>query len=126
VFCFLSTRQRSRRWIAALVLVTGWLVPLAVPHAADDDRACVVRPDDDGSTSQLSSPGASQQPDHCLVCHAARSFRSAQPETCRIVVRLSSESLVVTSGDDFRHKSSHDRLPARAPPAETQVVVSNC
>lgn len=116
----MSFQNRSKRWIAALVLVTGWLVPVAVPHGADDDWACVATRGQAGEpASELSAPVALQQPDHCLVCHAARSFRSAQPETGRVVVRLSSEPFVDISADGFRRKAAHDRLPARAPPAET-------
>ena len=119
-----SLRNRSTRWVAALVLVTGWLAPIAVPHGADDDWACVARRGQAGEPgSELSSPGTLQQPDHCLVCHAARSFRSAQPETGRVVVRLSSELFVEPSADGFRRKAADDRLPARAPPAEIEIAV---
>jgi hypothetical protein len=111
--------------IAALVLLTGWVVPVAVPHAADDDRACVVR-QEGAESAQLGSAGAQQQPDHCLVCHAARSFRSAQHETGRIVVRLSSGLLIDTPADGFGRSSASDRLPARAPPAGTPLLVPNC
>ena len=117
-----SSRRRSSQWIAALVLVTGWLTPIVVPHANDDDQACViVRAAGVDGASHLTAAGALPQPDHCLVCHAARSFRSAQPETARVVVRLSPGLFVESFADGVRRTAAQNRLPARAPPVETPI-----
>lgn len=121
-----SARKRSKQWIAALVLVTGWLAPIAVPHAYDDDLACVAGPARDDQTPRLNASSAQQKPDHCLVCHAARSFRSAQPDTGRVAVRHSPELFVEAPADGVRRTAAYDRLPARAPPAHTRILVHDC
>ncbi|MBA3886403.1 MAG: hypothetical protein H0X67_11825, partial [Acidobacteria bacterium] len=39
---FRTHHRRALRVLALLLLVTGWGVPLAFPHLADDDLLCAV------------------------------------------------------------------------------------
>ena len=114
---FTRYRQLSR-WLAALVLVTGWVVPLAVPHYADDDPICFapLSAGDTGS-GRIDKPGAASQPGHCLVCHTARSFRSVLDSAAHGSVQLAAVGVLVTPAGLPQHTAVFDRGPARAPPS---------
>lgn len=107
--------------MAALVLVTCWLVPLAFPHDAGDDPLCVPELASKG-TDQIGGATNSRQPDHCVVCHTARSFRSAVNETARIPVWLTAGLLIDQPVEPFRRGPAFYRLPARAPPVTTVPI----
>ena len=117
-----QTHRRASRWLALLVLVTGWLVPLALPHAAGDDPICVPGLASEDVTDQIDVATTAQQPDHCIVCHTARSFRSALSGTARAAVWLTAGVLIDTPADSSRRGPIFGRLPARAPPVATTLV----
>jgi len=114
---FLRHRHVSR-WLAALILVTGWVVPLALPHYADDDPICVAAPSTDkADPGRVDKPGSVSQPDHCAVCHAARSFRSALHSAASGPVQRAAIGVVDLRIESPRRGPAFNRVPARAPPA---------
>jgi mono/diheme cytochrome c family protein len=118
VLSHLARSHRIVRWLAALLLVTGWGVPLALPHYADDDAICAVaRATDHADPGRIGKLNASSPPDHCAVCHAARTFRSVLRSAASAGVQLAVVGRVEPSFGAPRHALVFDRVPARAPPA---------
>jgi hypothetical protein len=117
------TRYRRYRALsqalAALLLVTGWGAPLAIPHSWGDDPICVlVQRGDSSDTSRIGGVVVSAaQPEHCVVCHTARSFRSAPTSGGRLSVATTTGLVLDTPAGYVRRAPAFDRLPARAPPA---------
>ena len=105
------------RALALLLLVTGWGVPLAFPHLAEDDLLCALGEAADGrGDARLEGHGPDGPADHCAVCHSLRSFRTAGlyaqlASTVMVSARLS--PVIDTAG---RTGVVDHRLPARAPP----------
>ena len=104
------------------MLVTSWLVPLSFPHAAGDDPFCVPGSGSDATSDVVDGATNARQPDHCVVCHTARTFRSAFDETARIPIWLTAGLLVDLPVEPFRSGPTFYRLPARAPPVAPVLV----
>jgi hypothetical protein len=104
------------RQLAALALVAGWLVPLAVPHGPGDDPICVVGLTGESTPGRVDAPAVSSGPEHCLVCHLARTFRSTLTGGDRVALWLVPGQLVPSSSNRSRRGPDVDRLAARAPP----------
>jgi hypothetical protein len=118
VIAFFRRDRSPARQAAIALLVLGWLCPLVLPHAADDDRLCLAAAM--GSTGEGSRVGVAvspQQPDHCAICHTARSLRTASLTDVGRANVLVPQRLVDAPIDVLLHTPAHDRLPARAPPA---------
>jgi hypothetical protein len=101
-----------------MLLVTSLLVPLAVPHPADNDALCVdFGWSSDPRSDRVGPAGSIQPPEHCAVCHTLRSYRTALADIGRAGVVLTCGRAI----DDMIARShrapAFDRLPARAPPA---------
>jgi hypothetical protein len=96
----------------------AWLAPLVAPHAAGDDLLCAPLAARDAAPSlRPTTTHADQQPHHCVICHSARSHRTALSD-------LGPASVVLTPGHELApivtacHRTpALDGLPARAPPA---------
>lgn len=110
------------RQLAALALLAGWLAPLAVPHRADDDPICVVGLTGEQTPGRVEAPAVSGGPDHCLVCHLARTFRSTLAVGERGALWLVPGQFVSGSPNLSRRGPDVDRLPARAPPASSFLL----
>jgi hypothetical protein len=106
--------RRVSRWVAILVLVTGWAVPLALPHLANDDLCEVT---DSSRPSQLKAWDGKSAPAHCVICHAARTFGSSLVEAKPVLIGLLPGNVLAVSRETFHDATSFDRLPARAPPS---------
>jgi hypothetical protein len=118
--------HRRTRHTAATLVVS--LVALGIPHSDDPnhDADCVIGAFvmHDASAHRLTAKDSdgSNHSNHCLACHAARSFRpraqlryAAAPVSTRtIVVHLT----IVTASSAGPHK----RPPLRAPPASPRTV----
>jgi hypothetical protein len=109
--------RRVSRLLSALVLVAGWAVPLALPHYADDDPICVRAQTGKDDSGRFEEPKAASQPNHCAICHSARSFRSAVHTADRGGVQLAAIDGVVSPIRFPQRAPEFDRIPARAPPA---------
>jgi mono/diheme cytochrome c family protein len=73
----LLPKHRSvSQWLAAVLLVTGWLAPLSVAHTAADD---VLRAtSEDGAAlgqPRMTVGGAEHHPGHCVICHTIASLK---------------------------------------------------
>jgi mono/diheme cytochrome c family protein len=114
---YLRRRRSFSQWAAAVLLLAGWLVPLSVPHTADDDLLCVAGDGVAGASQAWLMPGGIvKHPGHCVICHAARTFRSSLTESGPVVTTLSTCQSVEALDRPARRPSTFDRLPARAPP----------
>jgi hypothetical protein len=102
--------------VALLLIVSGWLVPLAFPHAGEDDRACAVSFDGTDTPGQLDGAVATPPGDHCLACHSARTFRSALSGDGRVALWLEPGFRVGDRQFQSPVRPSVERIPARAPP----------
>jgi hypothetical protein len=103
------------RWLAIILLVVGWVVPLALPHLSNDDLLCADITES-GRPAQLKAWGGERAPAHCVICHAARIFRSSLAEAKPVPIGLLSENVLVLPSESFHDASTFDRLAARAPP----------
>ena len=108
---------RVVRRLAAVVVLIGWMTPLAVPHKAGDDPVCVVGLSSEETPDRLSRPSVASTPEHCLVCHLARSFRSTLTGGERVALWLVAGQVVPAWSDESRRDHDVDQLPARTPPA---------
>lgn len=116
----LSRFRRHRgfwRAIAILLVATGWATPLVVPHSSGDDPICLVATSSEAESRIGGFTAAAPQPEHCVVCHVARSFRSAAAASGRLIVAITPGQLLEFPSDRFGGAPSLVRLPARAPPA---------
>jgi hypothetical protein len=109
--------QSIARWIAVTLLVTGWLVPMTLPHSAADDRLCfpfegLVG----GADSHLVPDVGSERPTHCAICHAIRSFRTTLIDSGPVAIALALGPTLTAPADVPHRALTFDRLPARAPP----------
>ena len=105
------------QWLAVILLVTGWLVPMTVPHSAADDQLCaVVEGVIRGDQPSLVADSGVQHPGHCAVCHAIRSFRTSLTDSGPAALSLALGATVTAPTDTSQRSPSSDRLPARAPP----------
>jgi hypothetical protein len=103
--------------MAALVLL-AWLAPLVAPHAAGDDPFCAPLASGDESASLRAAADDPHQPsDHCVICHTARSHRTALSNlgSCPVALVAGLELAPVAAG--WHRTPALDSLPARAPPA---------
>lgn len=105
------------QWLAVILLVTGWLVPMTVPHSAADDQLCAVFEGlTRGDHPSLVADSGVQHPGHCAVCHAIRSFRTTLTDSGPAATALTLGAIVSTPADTSHRSLSSERLPARAPP----------
>ena len=111
---------RLRRWsrIVAFVLLAVSVRPF---HAAADDPGCAwsdaVSTRDGGSAlAKANEPPAGTQ-DHCAVCHWTRLLRSPLTGTGLTFAASPATTAFQSSGPGDYVASTHDHLPARAPPA---------
>ena len=111
---------RLRRWsrVVAFVLLAVSVRPF---HAASDDPGCAwpetVSTRDGGSVlAKASEPSAGTQ-DHCAVCHWSRLLRSPLTGTGLTFAASQATAALQSSGPGDYVASTHDHLPARAPPA---------
>jgi hypothetical protein len=110
---------RARAWIrtlAAALLVAAWVCPLLVPHAGDDDRLCVPLTREAADASTVAPASSVQQPEHCAICHTARSFRAALLAVAGGVDTLAAQPVVGDPEHRPLRALGQDRLPARGPP----------
>ena len=105
-----------RRWVAILLLVTGWGIPLSLPHGSDDDLLCGLADAAAPLQSRFDEPTSQTPPDHCVVCHATRTFRSSITGDRPVITGLLPGHVLAVSGSQFSDASDVQRLPARAPP----------
>jgi hypothetical protein len=104
-------------WLAALVLL-AWLTPIAVPHVGGDDLLCLRPASTDAALSAKATiEDADQQGHHCVICHSARSYRTALSDLGPAPVALESEHTVASVATVNHRAPALDGLPARAPPA---------
>jgi hypothetical protein len=113
VLQLVSYHRRVRRWIAIVVLVAGWLVPVSLPHLSNDDLCEVT---DSGRPSQLKAWDGKSAPAHCIICHAARTFSTSVAAARPVLVGLLPGNVLVVPRETFHNVVRFDRLPARAPP----------
>lgn len=115
---FRTHHRRALRVLALLLLVTGWGVPLAFPHLADDDLLCAVAETGGGrENARVDGSESSRDADHCAVCHSLRSFRNAGLNGGVTSVVHSSARALAPAADARPIGATPLRLPARAPPA---------
>jgi hypothetical protein len=114
VFLFLR-RGRNSGWLATL-LVLAWLAPLVAPHAAGDDLLCEPPPPGEQASLRPTVDDAGQA-HHCVICHSARSYRTALSDLGAAPIALTVESAVAFDIADAHRTPALDGLPARAPPA---------
>jgi hypothetical protein len=105
------------QWLAVILLVTGWLVPMTLPHSAADDQLCavidgVIR----GDQPSLVADSGVRHPGHCAICHAIRSFRTTLSDSGPAATTLVLGAPVTAPTDTSHRSLASDRLPARAPP----------
>jgi hypothetical protein len=106
-----------RRALAVLLLISGWIGPLALPHAGDDDLLCILWSDAAGATTgRFDAASAHQAPDHCAICHSARAFRNSVAQGGFVPLGLSPGDLLAAPENLVHPGSALVRLPARAPP----------
>jgi hypothetical protein len=107
-----------RRALTILLLITGWIVPLAIPHAGEDDRLCIPAYDrTDGAKVRPDATVHETAPDHCAICHSARAFRTGITQSAFVLVNLSPGDLLTALDSSALVVSARFRLPARAPPS---------
>jgi hypothetical protein len=113
----LSRSHRLRSWIAIVLLVAGWGVPLSRPHVANDDLLCLDGRFSADAPAQLEAASDTPKPaDHCVICHAARTFRSSVVEGEPVAITQQAGAVLPVSSEAPHAPSSLGRLPARAPP----------
>lgn len=106
------------RALALLLIVTGWGVPLAFPHVADDDLLCAIaEAGGDTRTARIVESAASAPADHCEVCHSLRSFRHAGLPAAIASTGIAAARAVIPEFNPSADRVTPHRLPARAPPA---------
>ncbi len=110
-----SYHRRVKRWVAIIVLVAGWVVPVSLPHFSNDDLLC-ADVTDSGRPSQLKTWDGKSAPAHCIICHAARTFGTSLAEAKPVLVGLLPENALVVPRETFHDVTRFHRLPARAPP----------
>lgn len=108
---------RLRDLVAILLLVTGWIAPLVVPHTANDDLCVPIERQSGAPAARMSVDGPHHPRGHCIICHSARSFRTVPADSGPAAVVLTSSDAIESRTDSPRQSRSFDRLPARAPPA---------
>jgi len=118
VFLPARSHRRALRWVAVLALVAGWVAPAAFPHDRGDDVLCLIDPAAGGAAGVVGG-GAVGGPEHCQVCHAARSFRTAFSGAAGVGIWLTAGQLVESFAESSGRRPTIDRLPARAPPVSS-------
>jgi hypothetical protein len=105
------------RGIAIVLLAAGWAVPLAFPHAPTDDLLCLDGLTPGGSASaRLNVATGRSAPDHCVICHAARTFRTSLAEASAVALGLAPGAVLALWVQVPTIGAAFDLLPARAPP----------
>jgi hypothetical protein len=100
------------------MLLLAMLAPVVAPHAGGDDLLCEFPVSDDGAPSARAVADDSGQPaHHCVICHSARSSRTALATLGLAAVVLTPEHAIPPSVSGAHRAPALDRLPARAPPA---------
>lgn len=104
--------------LAFVLLIAGWGIPLAFPHAAADDLLCdSTESAGRGDARRLAAADSDAPADHCEVCHSLRSFRHAGlPDAVASNVVFGVRALP-PAADPRLFGAAPIRLPARAPPA---------
>jgi hypothetical protein len=104
-----------RRWVAIVVLVAAWVVPVSLPHLSNDDLLCADATGS-GRPAQLKTWDGKSAPAHCVICHAARTFGTSLAEVKPAFIGLLPGSVLVVPRETFHDVTRFDSLPARAPP----------
>jgi len=117
VFVTLRHHRSVSQWLAVILLVTGWLVPMSVPHSASDDELCsvfegVIR----GDQASVVADTGIRHPGHCVICHALRSFRTTLSDSGPATITLALGASIASPVDVSHRSRTDSRLPARAPP----------
>lgn len=99
------------------MLLLAMLAPVVAPHAGGDDLLCEFPVSDDGAPSVRAVADSGQPAHHCVICHSARSSRTALATLGLSAVVLTSEHAIPPSVSGAHRAPALDRLPARAPPA---------
>jgi hypothetical protein len=111
------THRFLRASVALALLVTGWGLPLSRSHLADDDLLCTAGGGVAwGATARIDAAHPGRAPQHCVICHAARTFRSDLADATPIAIGLLRENAPAALARAPYLRSSLGRLPARAPP----------
>jgi mono/diheme cytochrome c family protein len=112
-----ACRRAVARGIAIVLLVAGWAVPLAFPHAPTDDLLCLDGLTPGGSASaRLNVATGRSAPDHCVICHTARTFRTSLAEASAVALGLAPGAVLALWVQVPTIGAAFDLLPARAPP----------
>jgi hypothetical protein len=117
VFLTLRHHRFISHWLAVTLLVTGWLVPMTVPHSALDDELCSpIFAASRGDQPTLVAGSGVKHPGHCVICHAVRSFRSTLTDSGPVSISLALGASIAAPADSPHRAVTEARLPARAPP----------
>ncbi len=116
-------RTRPLASLAAMLLIAATLVASgeSLRHVGDDDPACdgVVIVHDASAHALRSAPArpGSSEPEHCAICHWARSLRPVVEAVVRGGADLAASLDSIDEADPLLPLALALHLPARAPPA---------
>lgn len=109
----LDRLRRSSRIIAVLLLASFW----GLAHRDVDDACASGVFEAHDESAHAFGAAKDTAPDHCAVCHAARSPRRSFAPAGEVHAPRLPGSVVVAPDVVSRRAPALDRLPARAPPA---------
>lgn len=109
----LDQLRRSSRVIAVLLLASFW----SLSHRDVDDACTTGVFETHDESAHAFGAARDTTPDHCAVCHAARSPRRSFGPAAQLHAPRVPGTVVANSEAVSRRAPALDRLPARAPPA---------
>ena len=109
----LDRLRRSSRVIAVLLLASFW----SLSHRDVDDACATGVFESHDESAHAFGAARDTTPDHCAVCHAARSPRRSFGPAGEVHAPRVPGTVVVAPDTVFRRAPARDNLPARAPPA---------
>jgi hypothetical protein len=114
---FAGHHRSLRSWVAIVLLVAGWGVPLVFPHAGEDDLLCIVGgPAGENAPARVDASGNPAPPEHCVICHAARAFGADLAGRKPVASDVLRGRAVATPPHPAVARTYFGPLPARAPP----------